>query len=442
MKKRGFKSLYIKFVVMFVGILWFSSLVALRVGFIYVQENLTVRVQKELYDRVNLATQLTGKYSMEYQDLKNILESDYTEVSIYGSQEEFATKGVALTKSQKDDLETGKIVEGELSGHFKNPFVALKAGNNFIIITPNLKNNYVILFRGMISLVLTVCAALGSLLIVIAARMVVKPIKRLTAAAKEISKGNFDVKIETKSRDEVGQLADNFNIMTEELKNIEYLRKDFISSVSHEFKTPMTSIQGFAKLLKDKGLSSEQAEEYVDIIIFETDRLSNLSSNLLKLSKLENQAISVQHKYFSLDEQIRRVILLLENKWSEKDIEFDLNLDELNYKGDEELFYQVWVNLLTNAIKFSQQSGEIKITLKEESGKINLTIADKGIGIAEEDKDRIFEKFYKSDKSRSREGSGLGLSIVKKIIELHGGNISFESRLGYGTTFMIELRLI
>lgn len=440
MRKHGFKSLYVKFVVMFMGILWFSSFAAFRIGFIYIEDSLINNIKVQLFEKASTSLQLANKYSIKQEDLQKILSNENVKISIYNSLDDLNSNGMELTQNERLSLDKGEILEGNLSVHSRLPFAAFKTDNIFIVISPSINNNTSRFIRTMVGIVLIICVIIGSLLIAVAARMIVKPIKSLTAATKEVSKGNFDVKIQTKSNDEIGQLAENFNIMTGELKNIEYLRKDFISSVSHEFRTPMTLIQGFAKLLKDRTLSKEQSDEYADIIINETGRLENLSSNLLKLSSLENRAIHEQYRSFSLDEQIRKVILLLENKWSEKNIELDLELDEVNFKGDEELMYQVWTNLIINAIKFSNNEGVLKIILKEKDKRIYVEVSDKGTGIADKDKDRIFEKFYKGDKSRGNDGNGLGLSIVKKIIELHSGSIYFKSELGKGTTFFIELK--
>jgi signal transduction histidine kinase len=343
----------------------------------------------------------------------------------------------AITEEQYDEIYSGKTIKFErLKKRRFMPAVGIKVGGNVVIIHPKL--NLMENFRSS-AYVLLICVCLDSVLIAIAASMLVKPIKKLTAAAKEVSGGNFDIQVEAKSGDEIGQLAENFNIMTSELKNMEYLRKNFISNVSHEFKTPITAIQGFIKLIRDRKLSQGEFNEYTDIIISETGRLSNLSSNLLRLATIENQAKVISTSVFSLDEQIRRVILLLEDKWSSKDICFDLELDEIQYSGDEELMQQVWINLITNAIKFSKDGGNIKILLSKASDTVKVQIIDNGIGIAEEDQHRIFEMFYKGDKSRSNDGSGLGLAIVKKIVELHKGKIYFESVYGSGTNFNVEL---
>jgi signal transduction histidine kinase len=229
--------------------------------------------------------------------------------------------------------------------------------------------------------------------------------------------------------------------MTKELKGIEYLRKDFISSVSHEFKTPIASIQGFAKLLQNNDLTEEERQEYTQIIIEETTRMSKLSSNILNLSRLENQGMIENKTIFSLDEQIRKSILLLELEWCEKNIDFDIELDPVQFIGDEELLQQVWINLLSNAIKFSNENGKIVVRLYQVESMVKVKIIDTGIGMDEEVQKRIFEKFYKADTAHSFEGNGLGLSLVKRIIDLCNGKIYLKSNPGKGTTFTVELPL-
>jgi signal transduction histidine kinase len=261
----------------------------------------------------------------------------------------------------------------------------------------------------------------------------------LNRAVQEVAKGNFDVKVDNKSTDEVGQLTKNFNKMAMELKRIEYLRKDFINSVSHEFKTPLASIQGFAKLLQKGNLSEVEKQEYADIIVEETDRLSRLSSNILRLSSLDNKEIIDRTTLFSLDEQIRKVILLLEHEWNKKNIDFDIELDEIQYQGDEELLQQVWINLLNNAIKFSNANSSITVRSNKTASTVNIEISDTGIGMSEETMLRIFERFYQGDQAHSNDGNGLGLSLVKRILDLCNGSIHVKSKLNEGSTFTVEL---
>jgi len=294
-------------------------------------------------------------------------------------------------------------------------------------------------FGSLMIVTLILCVALGGSLLFVAIRKISDPIIRISNAAKEVAKGDFSMKIDYKSNDEIGVLAQNFNLMTTELGNMEYLRKDFISSVSHELKTPIASIQGFAEMLQDKNLSEENFQSYTTIIIDEIKRLSHLSSNMLRLSKLDHQFIPESTKPFSLDEQIRRTILLLEEKWSSKNLELDIDLDEIVYTGDEALIHQIWLNVIENAIKFSAQSGTIFIQAKIISNKVVAEIRDQGVGISKIDQGRIFEKFFQADRSHSEEGSGLGLAIVKKIVEIYAGEINFTSKIGQGTTFVVKL---
>ncbi|ERK29979.1 HAMP domain-containing sensor histidine kinase [Clostridium intestinale] len=291
----------------------------------------------------------------------------------------------------------------------------------------------------LMGLVSAICIIIGSILMFVVTKFISRPIKGISDITKEISKGNFDIAVNYKGNDEIGTLSDNFNLMAKELKNMEYLRKDFMSNVSHEFKTPLASIQGFAEIIKDKNLPREKFEEYTDIIIEETKRLNNLSANMLRLSRLDNQLIQSKKVIFSLDEQLRKTILLLEEQWNKKNLELEIDLDKVKYEGDEELIQQIWVNLIGNSIKFSHNEGVLHISLKQKHDSIIVKIKDEGIGISEEAKVRVYEKFYQQDKSRSKEGNGLGLAIVKRIIEICEGSICFESKVGEGTCFRVEL---
>ncbi|SHN69771.1 HAMP domain-containing sensor histidine kinase [Desulfitobacterium chlororespirans] len=287
--------------------------------------------------------------------------------------------------------------------------------------------------------VVVACSVIGFILLYFAAKFISDPLIHMSTATKEIAKGNFDVVIEHKSEDELGILAKNFTLMAAELKTMEYLRKDFMSNVSHEFKTPIASIQGFVEMLQDRNLSDEEFDQYTQIIIEETSRLNRLCSNMLKMSRLDNQVIYDKSVSFSLDEHIRKVVLLLEEQWSKKNLDLDIYLEPIMYWGDPELLQQLWMNLIENGIKFSPEHRTITITAKELSTTILVNIADEGIGIAEENVSRIFEKFYQADTSHAQAGNGLGLAIVKRIVELCGGTIQCESKPGAGTTFTVIL---
>lgn len=295
--------------------------------------------------------------------------------------------------------------------------------------------------RRLTSLVMLMSVLVGTILILLAVRSVVRPIRSLSQAAQEIAHGNFDIALVPASRDEIGQLTTDFNHMAKSLRGIEVLHKDFVANVSHEFKTPITAIKGFASLISEGGLEESQVHEYGHLIVEESQRLSLLSANLLRLSELDSNLI-IEQKSFSLDEQIRKTILLLEMQWSKKQIEFDLELEPTIIMASDHLLQEVWLNLLDNAIKFSPAGGEVRISLTRQNDQARVEITDHGIGIKDEDKPRLFERFFKGDKSRSHEGNGLGLVIVRKIVEMYGGKISFESEWGQGSTFVVVLPLL
>lgn len=270
-------------------------------------------------------------------------------------------------------------------------------------------------------------------------RKIVNPIKKITDATKKVASGDFTIELETKRNDEIGELTHNFNKMVKELNSIECLQKDFINNVSHEIKTPISSIQGFAKLLEADDLSKEERKEYAEIIKEESDRLLYLSTNILKLAKLENQERIMNKTKFNIAEQIRRTISVLEPKWKEKNIKFNVSLKEQEFWGEKDLMYQVWMNIIENSIKFSKQDGQIDVKMKTNQDSIIVEIKDYGIGMEEEEAKKIFDRFYQIDKSHTKPGAGLGMTIAKRIVELSVGKIEVTSKLNESTTFIVTL---
>lgn len=267
------------------------------------------------------------------------------------------------------------------------------------------------------------------------------PIVELSDAAKEVAKGNFNIQVEEYHRkDELGELAIHFNHMIQALAANEMLKKDFISSVSHELKTPLAIINGYGKLLESDEITEEERKEYAALIVRESQRLSVLTSNMLRLSKLNTETVLLNKEAFSLDEQIRQVILLLEQKWNEKNIAFQLHLPSSRYYGEADMLSEVWINLLDNAIKHSPNSGTIDISLIPTQYTYTVYIRDQGTGIPKEQIPRIFDQFYQGDLSHKRDGAGLGLSIAHRIVQLHEGTIECSSKLGRGTTFTVTLK--
>ena len=281
----------------------------------------------------------------------------------------------------------------------------------------------------------------GSVVFLIIADIIVKPITRLTRATQELAKGNYKVSVNYVGNDEIGRLNKSFNLMAQQLGKTEQTRQQFISDVSHEFQTPLTSINGFATILKNEDLPPEQREKYTDIILFESRRLSQLSKNMLQLTLLDGEDITLNVENYSLTEQLHRVISSLEEFAKQKDIEVDVNIPkkDIMISGDQNRLEQVWINLLNNAIKYTNEGGYISVNLKRNSKDVEVMISDTGIGMDEEAQRHIFERFYREDKARSVGGNGLGLAIVKSIVDLHFGTIKVKSQKDVGSEFYVNL---
>ncbi|TQR35197.1 HAMP domain-containing histidine kinase [Lysinibacillus sphaericus] len=263
-------------------------------------------------------------------------------------------------------------------------------------------------------------------------------------ALSRIAKGDFTVKLDLKTdEDQFGQLIHGINHMAVELGEMERMRQEFISNVSHEIQSPLTSINGFAKALKNIDLPEDKRQRYLAIIEMESNRLSKISDNLLKLTSLESQHHPFEPRHYRLDKQLRNVVLALEPNWLVKNIDMDMQLENISVMADEDLMNQVWMNLLSNSIKFTPAAGTITISMTKQMDTMTINVHDNGIGLTVEQQKHVFERFYKADQSRTTEngGSGLGLSIVKKIIDMHNGTITVESIPAEFTTFFVTLPL-
>ena len=284
---------------------------------------------------------------------------------------------------------------------------------------------------------------IGAILAAFAPKFTFKRLSRISEGMREIARGNFKTRLPESDKadalSEFGELERTFNQMASELDGLEIFKNDFINNFSHEFKTPIVSLRGFARQLQSGSLSEEQRKEYIDIIVAESERLAKMSANVLLLSKLENQQIVTEQVEFDLDEQIRSSILLFEKEWSEKEIELDINLEPVKYTFNEEMLSHVFINLFSNAVKFTQKGGVISCNLYDNGSEIIYEITDSGIGMSEETVNRIFEKFYQGDASHSSLGNGIGLNIVSRVIALAGGEISVKSELNKGSTFKVKL---
>ena len=286
-------------------------------------------------------------------------------------------------------------------------------------------------FGTLIAFLLITSILIGAIVTLVINKLTLKPYGTLIQQIDRLADGDYTARIEfgkfLSNQPGVKCLVESFNKMAEELQGTEMLRRDFINNFSHEFKTPIVSISGFAKLLRHGNLSNKQKEEYLAIIEEESLRLSNMATILLNLSKIENHTILTDITHFNLSEQIRRAILLLEDKWVKKKLDLHIDFDEYYIDANEELLKQIWINLLDNAIKFSPDYGTIKVEISENNNSICVSISNNGEPIPEKTKDKIFNKFYQTDESHSSEGNGIGLAVVKEVVSLHNGSIMVDS---------------
>lgn len=282
----------------------------------------------------------------------------------------------------------------------------------------------------------------GGLIILVAARYIVKPLLGMKAAAERMAKGEFNIQLKwAKRKDELGRLAQSINGMAAQVGQLETMRQNFVSNVSHEIQSPLTSISGFSKALQQSGLSEEERNRYLSIIQNESERLSRLSDNLLKLASLDSQHHPFEPRVFDLDEQLRKAVVASEPHWAAKEIEWRLDLPKTKIKADEDQLNQVWVNLIGNAIKFTPEGGRIGIRIVRLAERIEVVVSDTGIGIPIAERTKVFERFYKADESHNKmkTGSGLGLAIVRKIVMGHKGTVTIGGNPDGGTTVTVAL---
>ena len=311
-------------------------------------------------------------------------------------------------------------------------------------------------YRGSLSndavalLCLLVCAlsmTLGGIALWFGSIHLTRPIDEVSQAVKKVADGDFTVRIpRDKARrgrysytNELDELSENFNKMASELNGMDYMRKDFMSNVSHEVKTPVAAITGFTEILLDGGLEEEEREEYLKLVNQESIRLSILCENMLRMSRLDHQQIVGKTDEVRIDEQIRKCIIMLSEKWSNHEMQYQLQLTPATIASDADLLMQVWINLIDNAIKYSSPNSTIRIEETCQDQELVVLIQDEGIGINPEKREKIFDKFYQCEESHKKQGNGLGLSIVKRILELLDGSITCESSPSIGTTMSVRI---
>lgn len=425
------KNLRVKFVVILLLMMIVSGICSLIISALMFSGNIEKESKNAQRKVVDTILELYDNTDFTLNKIIELSNNDRYEVILINDLHEYAGTADKLHEREFLQIKTKRL-----------PIIntILKVDDKYIKISNSFNEKSVHIRAFFLTITsLIISTLIATIISGIASKRILRPIRTLSKATEEVAKGNFSVKIGIPKDYEFALLAKNFNKMVHELSSIETLRNDFVSNVSHEIKTPIASIQGFAKLIQDKNLNDDERSEFTDIIISESSRLSKLTSNILKLSKLENQEVITGKAEFALDEQIRCAILIMEPEWSEKGIDLDIDLDKVSIIGNEDLLQQVWLNIIGNAIKFTEKGGTIGIKLMDLHDKIVIKVSDNGVGMNEETQRHIFDKFYQGDKSHLSKGNGLGLSLVKRIIELCDGEIKVRSKLNYGTTFTIEL---
>lgn len=448
------KTLYVQVVLTFIIAIIVGIIAAFSVSGLLFQKEMEEVSYRELTnfgdDLARLRTSMSASQFKEYvMTLKSlsmyevrILNSDGDTVIHHSSKER---AGFPIKAEQLKKVLAGERIRAIADNVEEEPIIGipLQIGNERQALFLQMSIGGLDVIGRFITMVLVVVLVVGSLCFLIAARYVVLPVKRMTAATRKMAKGDFSAELRMRRRDEIGELADSFNQMAKELNQLEQMRQDFVSNVSHEIQSPLTSIIGFTKALKSNVIPEQQRERYLHIILTESERLSRVSDNLLQLASLESDHHPMNMRAYALDEQLRRIVVACEPQWKDKTLHMDLQLIPITIIADEDLLSHVWMNIIGNSMKFTPNNGTITISLTNQpTGWTQVTITDTGIGIPDQELNRVFERFYKVDRSRRRDGngSGLGLAIVNKVIALHQGTVTIASRTGEGTTVTIRLR--
>lgn len=456
------KTLYLRIVLTTIAVMVFSSLLAFILANVYYQYSLKPYNDQKL-------TRMAKDIASFYESNRGVDQQAYLQhISKLGYQiyvvdstrhetfygREFRNQ--RLEKSAVKQVLDGKMYHGIanfpsqvfVTGFFDNVLantigVPLKGESNkqqALFIRPDIQLQFGEM-RIFFSIILLLMIVLSILFVLISTRYLVKPIVKLTEATKQVAKGKYNVELYVKRRDEIGALASHFSEMAKSLEQLEEMRQEFVSNVSHEIQSPLASIQGFSKTLRSAHLSDKQRNEYLSIIEEESRRMSSLSKQLLTLASLDKESEHIEKSTFDVGAQIKQVLFMTEWSWREKELAIEMDLPSTMISGDQKLLHQVWTNLITNSVKFTEEGGTLSLRVGMEDTHCHVEFQDTGIGMSKESLPHIFNRFYKEDKARSRtEGSsGLGLAIVKQIVKMHGGSIHVESEKGKGSTFHVYL---
>lgn len=442
------RSIYIKNILNYFVVIIVSLILSFLIASLFFQNQIIKIRETEVINQgkgmIDLYQHLGNEGFREYLKSSSYLPYEvylYDQNSLV-SKTPNAPKSSEFSKKTIKDVIAGDVYRKEGEPHkmvIGLPFET-KNGRYALFIKPSLEEQFSQI-REILLTTLFIVLFIGISLILITTRFLVKPIVRITNATKELARGNFQIRLDVKSKDEIGQLANSFNFMVEELDKTEQMRKDFVANVSHELQSPLTAIRAMAIALKDDAVEQAEEKRYFELIEQESERLSSLTKQLLNLSILEANKSPFHPKRYLLDRQLRNQIVALQSLWMEKGLEIDFDLPKLEIFADEALMNQVWTNLYSNAIKYNYQKGKITIRGYDHDDHVDVVICNTGNGIPENELPYIFERFYRVEKAHSRttESYGLGLAVVKRIIDLHNGKISVDSVEGQATTFRICL---
>ena len=455
------RSLYVKFVVMTIVIMLFSSLLAFLISNSYYQHQLKPYNDEKITNiALNVASFVSEQPDIQLNDyFEHLAEAGYQLFLIDDeSQESFfgaSFRDPSLSDEIKNQVLNGEVYHGILNfpqETFVTGFFANELANSIgvpfthddtryaLFIRPDIKllfNEMHFLFAWL--LVLTI--VLSMIMVAFSTKYLVKPISQLTAATKVLADGNFNVQLNTTRHDELGELSKSFMSMANKLEQAEETRKEFIANISHDIQSPLSNIKGYSNLLEENHLDQKEKHRYISILNDEIKRLSTLTDQLLLLASLDRDEDLLKKNAVSVDKQLRELIRNHQWQAREQNIMLSYSLPETKVIGDPALLYAVWDNLLTNAIKYNKLEGTIDISIKHEPDSIFVFFRDSGIGINEKETEKIFDRFYRGDASRSKTigGTGLGLSIALAIMKLHDGKIHVQSEEYKGTTFIVEL---
>lgn len=455
------KTLYVKFVVVTIGIMLFSGIISFLISNTYYQHKLKPQNDQKITNFAQSIASFAEEHPyIELRDyLQNVSSLGYQmylvdesgEGTFFGAA--FRDESISITV--KEEVLDGNVYHGILhfSGEtFVTGFFANELRNTIGIPITHNGNNYALFIRPDIKLLfnemhllfawlLLFTIVLSTIMVVISTKYLVKPISKLTKATKSLSEGKFNVELDVASNDELGELSNSFLTMATKLEQMDDVRKEFISNISHDIQSPLSNIKGYINLLENESITSKDRAHYVSIINDEIKRLSTLTKQLLLLASLDRNEDILKRKTFNVSEQLKELVRNYQWLMSEKDIMLSYSLLDVEINGDPSLLHTVWDNLLTNAIKYNKQNGTIEITMEKSEDSIEVTFADTGIGMDLKEKERIFDRFYRADAARTRtiEGTGLGLSIVWTIVHLHNGDVQVTSTEGEGSTFIVKL---